>query len=336
MRKAFKSLLVCAEETYSYGEDTIPVENASNLLDIISDDIEPIDDKLVVEAVKIIYSQMNKQMDDSNPLNLLQRSKALHLKLHFRCTCHWIQRAVVDFLNGMSNQRKSLISKARCFTASVRKSTIDFPTLVKNNCFIPSPNETRWGSLYKMLGGILQVHKKDLLEHIHSVKKANCFTLSEIRYLQEVYQVLGYVHKLTVNIESNTASPVMLIPALEWIEESLKEEKSDIADCLISVLKQRLDNDDCKGEIFIQLATLVDPRYALQWIKESSQFKELLLSAVTALTCSNVEKEIGHIPIDRMEVIPLNQTSPNKKRKRFDTFLARESPSINTEYTYDT
>ena len=73
--------------------------------------------------------------------------------------------------------------------------------LVNNNRFIPSPNETRWGSLYKMLGGILQVHSKGLLEHIHSVRKANYFT--EVKYLQEVYQVLGYVHKLTVNLESN-------------------------------------------------------------------------------------------------------------------------------------
>lgn len=77
----------------------------------------------------------------------------------------------------------------------------------------------------------------------------------------------------------------MLFHALEWVEESLKEKKSDNADCLITVLKQRFDNDDWKGDTFIQLATLVDPRYALHWFNEISKFKELILSAVTVLTC---------------------------------------------------
>lgn len=72
MRKAFKSLLLCAEEIYSYGEDTILVENASYLLDNLLDDTKPIDEKLVVEAVSFIYFQMNKQIGDNNPLNFLQ------------------------------------------------------------------------------------------------------------------------------------------------------------------------------------------------------------------------------------------------------------------------
>ena len=207
--------------------------------------------------------------------------------------------------------------------------------LVKNECFIPSTNETRWGSLYKMLGGILQVHNKGLLDQIHSVKKDNYFTLSELRQLQELYQILGYVYKPTVNLEGNTASPGMLISALEWVEESLKEERSDDADCLIAVLKKRFDNDDWKGDQFIQLATSVDPRYALQCINERSQFKELLLSAVTALTCANVEKLIDYIPRNRMEAKPLNQTSPTTKRKRLDSFWSGESLSINTEYNSD-
>ena len=209
MRKAVKCFLIDAEESY-FNEDTISVVNASNLLDSLLDDIEPIEEKLVVEAVKIIYCQMTKQIDDSNPLILLRRSEELHLNLHFRCSCHWIQRDIVDFLSGMSNQLKRLISKARCFTATIRKSTIDFPMLVNNECFIPSPNDTRWGSIHKMLGGILQVHNKGLLENFHSVKKANYFTLSELRYLQEIYQILGYVHKLTLNLVSNTASQGMV------------------------------------------------------------------------------------------------------------------------------
>ena len=69
------------------------------------------------------------------------------------------------------------------------------------------------------MGGILQIHNEGLLEHIHSVKKANYFTLSEIRYLQEVYGVIGYVHKQTFNPESNTASTVAN-PALEWVKKS--------------------------------------------------------------------------------------------------------------------
>ena len=40
MCKALKSLLIDAEETYSYEEDTIYVENVLNLLDNLLDGIE--------------------------------------------------------------------------------------------------------------------------------------------------------------------------------------------------------------------------------------------------------------------------------------------------------
>lgn len=36
-----------------------------------------------------------------------------------------------------------------------------------------------------------------------------------------------------------------------------------------------------------------------------------------------------------MEAIPLNQNSPNTKRKSLNTFWSEESPSINTQNNYD-
>ena len=183
--------------------------------------MEHIDHSLVVKAVRVIFLHLTEQMDCNNPLVLLRCSETFSVNLHFRCSCHWLQRAVIDFLNGVNTQLKRIISKARVITAKIRKSTIEFPMLVNNDCFILAPNDTRKGSIYKMLCGILEAEKKGVLKKIQLVGKGNCFTFSELRCLQEVYQLLGYIHKLTVNLEGDNDSPGMLTPALEWIEESL-------------------------------------------------------------------------------------------------------------------
>ena len=229
----------------------------------------------------------------------------------------------------MNTQLKRIISKARVITAKIRKSTIDFPMLVKNDCFIPAPNDTRWGSIYKMLGGILEAEKKGVLNQIQSVGKGKCFTFSELRCLQEVYQLLGYIHKLTVNLEGDNASPGMLIPALKWVEESLKEEKSDMADFLIGVLQQRFDNEDWKGDKLIQLATLLDQRYGLQWIdviQNQTELKELLLEAIKALVGEKKKSLDDIVPSGRVDSIPLCEASPTTKKRRLDTFWNDPSP----------
>ena len=169
MRKAFKDLLVIPEVEDSQ-EDILPVDNASDLIEELLDDIEPTDHSLVVKAVRVIFLRLTQQMDRSNPLCLLRCSETLSVKFHFRCSCHWLQRVVIDFLNGVNTHLRRIISKARVLTAKVRKSTIDFPMLMANNCFIPAPNDTHWSSIYKMISGILEAENKGVLNQLHSVE----------------------------------------------------------------------------------------------------------------------------------------------------------------------
>ena len=211
-----------------------------------------------------------------------------------------------------------------------------------NNCFIPAPNDTRWSSIYKMISGILEAENKGVLNQLHSVESRNCLTFSELRCLQEMHQLLGYIHKLTINLESDNASPGMLIPALEWLEESLKEEKSDMTDFLIGVIKQRFDNEDWRGDQLIQLATLLDPRYGLQWIdatQNQTQLKELLIDVVKALVGESEESTLSSedvTPSGIVDSIPLSETSPTTKRRRLDTFRSDKCPSSsNTRVAYD-
>ena len=76
-------------------------------------DIEPTDHSLVVKAVSVIFLRLTKQMDRSNPLFLLRCSETLSVKFHFRCSCHWLQRVVIDFLNGVNTHLKRIISKSQ-------------------------------------------------------------------------------------------------------------------------------------------------------------------------------------------------------------------------------
>ena len=105
----------------------------------------------------------------------------------------------------------------------------------------------------------------------------------------------------------------MLIPALEWVEESLKEEKSDMADVLIGMLQQRFDNEDWKGDKLIQLATLLDSRYGLQWIdviQDQTELKELLLETIKALVGEKKKSLDDIVPSGRVDSIPLCEASP--------------------------
>ena len=68
IRNHFNSLLLIDEKEHY--DDAIMVEIASALFGDFIDVFGPIDDKLFVEAVKIIFSNMTNQMDDSNPLRL--------------------------------------------------------------------------------------------------------------------------------------------------------------------------------------------------------------------------------------------------------------------------
>ena len=47
------------------------------------------------------------------------------------------------------------------------------------------------------------------------VESRNCLTFSELRCLQEMHQLLGYIHKLTINLESDNASPWMVRGVIE-------------------------------------------------------------------------------------------------------------------------
>ena len=76
MRKAFKDLLVISEVEDSQ-EDILPLDNASDLIDKLLDDIEPTDHNLVVKAVRAIFLRLTQQMDRSNPLCLLSCSETL-------------------------------------------------------------------------------------------------------------------------------------------------------------------------------------------------------------------------------------------------------------------
>ena len=183
MRKAFMDLIVIPEVEDSQ-EDILPLDNASDLIDELLDDIEPTDHSLVVIDVRVIFLRLTQQMDRSNPLFLLRCSETLSVKFHFRCSCHWLQRVVIDILNGVNTHLKRIISKARVLTAKVRKSTIDFPMLMGNNCFIPATNDTRWSSIYKMISGILEAENKGVLNQLNSVESRNCLTCSELRCLK--------------------------------------------------------------------------------------------------------------------------------------------------------
>ena len=127
-----------------------------------------------------------------------------------------------------------------------------------------------------------------------------------------------------------------------WLEESLKEEKSDMADFLIGVIKQWFDNEDWRGDQLIQLATLLDPRYGLQWIdatQNQTQIKELLIDVVKALVGESEESTLSSedvTPSGIVDSIPLNETSPTTKRRRLDTFWSDKCPSSsNTRVAYD-
>ena len=135
--------------------------------------------------------------------------------------------------------------------------------------------------------------------------------------------------QLTVNLEGDNASPGMLTPALEWIEESLKEEKYDKADFLVGVLQQRFDNEDWKGDKLFQFATLLDPRYGLQWmdvIQNQTELKELLLEAIKALVGDKKKSLDDIVPSGRVDSIPLCEASPTTKKRRLDTIWNDLSP----------
>ena len=62
MRKAFKDLLVIPEVEDSQ-DNILPLDNASDLIDELLDDIEPTDHSLVVKAVRVIFLRLTQQMD---------------------------------------------------------------------------------------------------------------------------------------------------------------------------------------------------------------------------------------------------------------------------------
>ncbi|XP_041371558.1 zinc finger BED domain-containing protein 4-like [Gigantopelta aegis] len=242
------------------------------------------------------------------------------LPQHQPCFAHTLQLVVEDGIKETGSLRK-VIAKASAIVSQTRKYTQLSGFLEKDNK-LHAAIVSRWSSQVKMIRSVLNI-PKDKLDQCDTLKLSN----QERIHLTDLVQILSPLEEATDYAQTqNKVSVSYILPCIRGLKSELCEMDSRFHNKILSLLtasatKRLAQYEDTESLV---LATILDPRFKLQWCASDSE----VYSAKRSLLqhhCSLIS--------DTPETVQIEHTlSPPRKKSRLFGFMGKTpaTPRANT------
>jgi hypothetical protein len=210
--------------------------------------------------------------DESHETNIMLKQWTVHdLKFDgwVGCAAHQMQLVVNDGYKELKGYRRvqAVFAKARAIsTLSRRSSHFAYSLSLK----IPSPNDTRWNSHFKLHQHIVN-HFEDINIALEKIDRNDLIiTKAQKELLSQVTEIMQYFSEAT-NILQSEGTPTLnrVIPVIDSLENALFQCRREnaainaLAESLLSSLSRRFDY--LLTSAIHQAATALDPRVKLSF-----------------------------------------------------------------------
>ena len=196
---------------------------------------------------------------------------------HSPCFCHTTQLVVVDGFKA-AGQLNRVLGKVSKVVNHVHKSTIA-TDLLEGEVRLQTANATRWNSQVKMIRSVLAVPAA-LLDQLD----APTITAYDRNIMTDMLEILEPFEEATdIGQRDNTVTASYIIPTIIGLRIHLATMKSRYNCGMITALHTSLDKRMAvyeHNEVF-RLASCLDPRFKLQWCRNSSQ-REAMIAELSA------------------------------------------------------
>ena len=285
------------------------IENETEEYDDGLEDL--VNDEVAQESVRLLAKSLDSAQGDNS---LIKELRGLGLlDIHFRCTIHFLQLAIKDFIKDcrLRNFEKA-IAKANQLTKSVRKSTIDTETCKADNVTFHAMNQTRWNSMYTMINSILKAQVHDgLLDRLNASEKYK-FRASDINVLRELRELLTPLKEFTDQMQANSFTMGLMSKGYDIVQVLLEEimgenleDRFDLVTDLLSKLDNRLGNIMKAPQT--RLSAAFDPRTAYSALKIHDNKSNVLKAMCAAI---KFDKERNQ------NIFAVLANEPRKKKSR--------------------
>ena len=182
-------------------------------------EIDEIPNSIIETAITDVSDSLNNNVKrQENKLMEKLQAEGL-LPIWGRCVCHLIQLAVHEYLTKPPDYHSNiiqLISQTRKYIKSCKSSSRCAEIFIENKFSLSLNNQTRWDSIYVMIGSILEAEKRGYLKLLPPLKNKPP-KRSEILLLQNLVEILEPIRLFTMEFKHSLGTSGMVFPALESV-----------------------------------------------------------------------------------------------------------------------
>jgi hypothetical protein len=251
-------------------------------------------EEIAAEELETVASEFD---DDDSELELHTDSVIID---RVSCAAHTLQLVIKRGLHADARV-EALLKKAGRLCASVRKSTVDTETVLKQTkLHFLSLNVTRWNTQFMMIERLLRVVRSspDVLEDLQStVAREQKLTATELKHLQDLVDVLGAFNHATKILQSQTSSSGTLIPTLcvLWLRLREQKDKNGFATKVCTEMLNEMQHRFTRvmnDQIWLTCAVL-DPRFRTAFCKPIEGFVNYSAAQVRRTVLAECQKAYG-------------------------------------------
>ncbi|XP_045202879.2 zinc finger BED domain-containing protein 4-like [Mercenaria mercenaria] len=297
-------------------------DNASNMVKTFKVDIPGFKNSLDgdTESDTECDETDDKVGNDDENLETVDVEHESFFPKHLRCYARSQQLVVRDAFKNCGRELKKALTKAASIVNHVRRS-ITATELLEGEKRLQTATVTRWNSQLMMVRSVLSVDAKKL-EEVNAPVKLTSF---ERKLLNELCEVLKpFEFATTIVQKEKSVSASLAIPTTLQLKHNLKELKNTaklehqtvkFIDILEESIDSRLIRYEQEDEYV--LATMLDPRFKLDWCTQNfSKHEDLLVSKLRQTSVTECEETSPPRMVSKGDFFSFmdNVRSPARKR----------------------